>query len=196
MMLDDLMSVLSERFPLAFGSNVLGLRDQIARHKADVSGDAAYVASLFEARAGLIKRKKGSSPEQRLAHPRLRTTYPNQRKRALTKRMLHCADEIAEHLGPALDAVVRFELAKIELEQEDRRDGIFADAEELRDTVGIYDELLAAVQRLFEQYDVTRWHWQSLTDEQLRDLGAVLLRRDKETIPIKSREEWDRRRKP
>lgn len=194
MTFDELISALQKRFPLAFGQDVAELRETIKHHQADVQTDAAYVASLFEMRAGLREREHASSPQQRLANPRLRTTYPNERKRALTKRMLDNADEIAKHLGPAVDAITRLELAKIELELEDRRDRIFKDAEDIRKQVGIYDELIAAIQRLYEQYDVTRWHWQSLTDEQLRDIAAILWRREKEDLPIKTRDEWDRKR--
>jgi hypothetical protein len=53
MTLDELISALQKRFPLAFGPNVSDLRNTIEQHQTDLHTDAAYVASLFEIRAGL-----------------------------------------------------------------------------------------------------------------------------------------------
>ena len=53
MTFDELISALQKRFPLAFGQDVAELRETIKHHQADVQTDAAYVASLFEMRAGL-----------------------------------------------------------------------------------------------------------------------------------------------
>lgn len=182
----DIVLALGERYSRALANPEMVSR-AIDEHKIGNSSDAAYVATLFEKRAGLTPVSPGNCDELRLGNPRLRTTYPDERRRALTKRMLDQADVLAKGLGPIMEAAIKFELAKVELTEERNRDRQFADAEHARRELGIYVEVVSVVDRLYNDYGVTRRHYPCATDEQVRDIAAILLRKPAHEVPVKKR---------
>lgn len=178
---------LGEQYPEVFGGDGNVADRIVADHQQSVQNGAAYVATLFEKRAGLKSVPPRNRDEFRLGDPRLRTTYPDERRRALTKRMLDQAKVLATGLGPVIEAAIKFELAKVELAEERLRDRHFTDAEEARKELGVYVEVVDLIDRLYNDYGVTRRHYPCLSDEQVRDVAAIILRQPAGSMPVKKR---------
>lgn len=173
-------------------SEQLGMEPELVEDIADtyakeVGETTAMVASLFEKRAGFATDVNGLSDENRLGDPRLRTTYPDERRRALTKRMLCYGDELGDLLPRVLALALKRELAQDELAEERRRDRDYADAQQAREALGLYVEVIDTIDTLYNDYGVTRRHYPCLSDEDLRDIAAILLRQPADTLPVKRR---------
>ena len=158
-----------------------------ARYESEVSETADLVGAMFEARAGFATHIDGLRDANRLRDPRLRTTYPNERHLALSKRILGYGDALSDLLPKVLELALKRALAQDELIEERARARDFADAAEAREELGIYVEAIDTVDRLYNDYTVTRRHHACLSDEQVRDIAAIMLRVPASTIPVKRR---------
>lgn len=158
-----------------------------ARYESEVSETTDLVGAMFEARAGFATHIDGLRDGNRLRDPRLRTTYPNERRFALAKRILGYNDALGELLPKVLELALKRELAQDELIEERTREREFSDAAEAREELGIFVEAIDTVDRLYRDYGVTRRHHACLSDEQVRDIAAIALRVPASTIPVKCR---------
>lgn len=156
-----------------------------ARYEDEVSKTTKLVAAMFEARAGFATHIDGLKDDNRLRNPRLRTTFPSERRLALANRILGYNDELGDLLPKVLEFALKRELAQTELIEERARDREFADAREAREALGVYVEPIDTIDRLFNDYGVNRRHHACLSDEQMRDIAAIMLRVPAATMPIK-----------
>lgn len=175
---------LVERHKDLLGANPDIVEGIAQRYAEEVGGTADVVYALFEDRAGFASTVDELRASNRLGNPRLRTTYPNERRRALTARVLGWNDKLAEILPELLELAVKRELAQAELAEERSRDRDYADAEEARRELGVYVETVDTLDALYNDYQVTRRHYACVTDQQLRDIAAILRREPPHTIPV------------
>ncbi len=178
---------LIERHADRFGFNPELTDDIAARYAAEIDETTDMVATLFERRAGFATHVAGVCDENRLGDPRLRTTYPDERRRALTNRLLRYDDGLADLLPKVFELAIKRELAQVELAEERRRDREYRDADHLREEIGLYIEVIDTINALYHDYKVTRRHYACLSDEQHRDIAAIILREPASSIPIKQR---------
>lgn len=178
---------LIERHGDRFGFKPEVADDIAARYAAEIDETTEMVEKLFERRAGFATDVSGVCDENRLGDPRLRTTYPDERRRALTNRLLRYNDGLADLLPKVFELTVRVELAQVELAEERRRDREYRDADHLREELDLYAEVIDTINALYHDYQVTRRHYACLSDEQLRDIAAIILRQPASAIPIKPR---------
>jgi len=178
---------LIERHADRFGFNPELTDDIAARYAAEIDETTDMVATLFERRAGFATHVSGVCDENRLGDPRLRTTYPDERRRALSNRLLRYDDGLADLLPKVFELAIKRELAQVELAEERRRDREYRDANHLREEIGLYSEVIDTINALYHDYQVTRRHYACLSDEQHRDIAAIILREPASSIPIKSR---------
>jgi hypothetical protein len=154
----------------------------------EVRTDEARVRSLFEERAGFVPAGQSQNAEYRLAHPRLLTTLPGERMRALEARKLKYGDAVGALLPQLTAAIVKLALVDDELANERYRADQMRDAGRRREALGIYDQVVTAIDMLFNGYGATRWHWASLSDEQLRNMAAILLRMAPDDLEVLNRD--------
>ncbi len=178
---------LIERHADRFGFRPELTDDIAARYAAEIDETTDMVATLFERRAGFATRVAGVCDENRLGDPRLRTTYPDERRRALTNRLLRYDDGLADLLPQVFELAIKRELAQVELSEERRRDREYRDADHLREELDLYVEVVDTIDALYHDYKVTRRHYACLSDEQHRDIAAIILRQPASAIPIKQR---------
>lgn len=164
------------------------LVDNIAtRYEEEIGRTADLVATLFKKRAGFATHIDGLCDDNRLRDPRLRTTNPNERRMALANRILRYNDALGELLPKVFELALKRELAQAELIEERSRDREFADAAEARRELGAYVEAIDTIDRLYNDYGVTRRHHSCLSPEQDRDIAAIIMRVPAHTIPVKRR---------
>lgn len=175
---------LIERHGDLCGAKPALIDDIAARYTADITETADLVKVLFEKRAGFATHVAEVSAGNRLGNPRLKTTYPDERRRALTARMLGYNDELAKVLPKLFELAVKRELAQVELAEERRRDRDYADAAEAREALGVYVEVIETIDILYNDYGVTRRHYACLSDEDHRNIAAIILRRPPSLIPV------------
>lgn len=175
---------LIERHGDRFGFRLEVAEDIAARYAAEIDETAEMVEKLFERRAGFATDVSGVCAENRLGDPRLRTTYPDERRRALTNRLLRYNDGLADLLPQVFALATKIELAQVELAEERRRDREYRDADHLREELGLYVEVVDTINALYHDYQVTRRHYACLSDEQLRDIAAIILRQPASSIPV------------
>ncbi len=178
---------LIERHGDRFGFRPEVADDIAARYAAEIGETTEMVEKLFERRAGFATDVSGVCDENRLGDPRLSTTYPDERRRALTNRLLRYNDGLADLLPKVFGLAVKIELAQVELTEERRRDREYRDADHLREELDLYVEVVDTIDALYHDYKVTRRHYACLSDEQHRDIAAIILRQPASSIPIKQR---------
>lgn len=178
---------LIERHKDRFGAKPELVDDIAARFKEEVGETTQLVEALFEQHAGFETHIRNGLGGDRLGDPRLRTTYPDERRRALTKRLLQYGDELAALLPKVVELAIKRELAQVEITEERRRDRDYADANHARAELGVYVEVVETINALYEDYGVTRRHYPCLSDEDVRDIAAIILRQPADTIPVKRR---------
>ncbi len=178
---------LIERHGDRFGFSPDIADDIAARYAAEIDETTEMVEKLFERRASFATHVSSVCDENRLGDPRLRTTYPDERRRALTNRLLRYNDGLADLLPQVFELAVKIELAQVELAEERRRDREYRDADHLRAELGLYVEVIDTINTLYQDYKVTRRHYACLSDEQYRDIAAIILRQPASSIPIKAR---------
>ena len=157
------------------------------RFEVEVAETTEYAKALLERRAGFATALLGKCDPNRLRDPRLRTTAPHERSIALTKRAIDWRDELAKLLPDVMALTMKIEFAEIELIEERRREAEMRDAREARETLGIYVEAIDTIDRLYNDYGVTRRHHATISAEGYRDIAAIILRQPPDTIPVVER---------
>lgn len=158
-----------------------------ARYEEEVGSTADLIATLFKKRAGFATHIGGLCDDNRLRDPRLRTTNPSERRMALANRILRYNDVLGELLPQVFELALKRELAQAELIEERSRDREFADAAEARKELGAYVEAIDTIDRLYNDYGVTRRHHSCLSPEQDRDIAAIIMGIPAQTMPVKRR---------
>lgn len=157
------------------------------RFEAEITETTNYAKALLERRAGFKNGLLGKCDPNRLRDPRLRTTAPHERSIALTKRAIDWRDDLAKLLPEVMALAMKIEFAEIELVEERRREAEVRDAQEAREMLGIYVEAIATIDRLYNDYGVTRRHHATISNEEYRDIAAIILRQPAHTIPVVDR---------
>jgi len=148
--------------------------DGYRRETEDVE---AQVRRLIDQRAGLASDPTGQDGRCRMRQPRLITTAPIQRKTALRKKMLEYGDTIASVLPELIAAAIKLKMAENEIAAIDERDREkSADRQQYRQQ-HLFPHASRAVERLYDTYKVTHWHWANVSKEQLTAIAAILHRK-------------------
>ena len=142
----------------------------------EVADVEAQIRRLKETKAGLHPDESSEDARRRLQNPRLRTTYLDDRIRALTAKSL----EIREQLTGALPALVALAV-KLELIEAERNAAIALRLEQqaaasARKATGLFPAVAKQAEFLWSQHRVEHWHWAVADLGQLKQIADILRR--------------------
>jgi hypothetical protein len=147
-----------------------------ARFEVEIDAAETLVLQLIARRAGLVRDPTGDDARRRLHNPRLKTTYPRERITALNKQILDYREIIAKGLPPIVEAMAKLDMAEAELTRTERlMQETAAELEHYR-VHHIYPETLAAIGRLYMDFGISRHHFATASDDQMKAIATILSR--------------------
>ena len=153
------------------------LRDVLDAYAAELTVDEETVRFLIDMKSGLVPDSTGDDGRRRYENIKLTTTYSTHRERALQKRLIEYSEAIGASLKLLVEATIKAELAKFEIMQIGVLRERMASNKLAGRTEGIYPETRAVIETLFEDHQVTRWHFVNATDGQIEQIANILWRR-------------------
>ena len=144
----------------------------------DMTFDAveARLIELVRKHAGIEQTHYGDAPAQRLMSLRMDTYYPAVRIQALEKILADNYRNIADLVGPLVEAVVKVTVANAELEMEHERTKRVRSQQRDHKRDGIYREVADVADRLHASHGVKYHHWKARTPQDLNDIAEILKR--------------------
>ena len=155
----DLVSLLAQ----SLGAEVADVEAQIRRLK-ETMADRHADASREDAR-------------RRLQNPRLRTTYLDDRVKALTVKSIEIREQLVGSLPALVEAAVKLELIEAELDTAKALRAEQKAAVSEREATGLFPAVARQADYLWDRYRVTHWHWTAAGQEQLEQIAEILLGR-------------------
>lgn len=147
----------------------------------DMEDDARYIGQLIRQRANADEDAATAKiAAQRLSSPRNVTTPRGERRRTIARNMLKSASALADHLGPAIEAAIRIELLRFEIEQEDLRDELTREGEYFKQDRDLYIGVKIAADDLFARHHITHNDWRNASEDTLDQIAAILIAARKE----------------
>ncbi|MEP3156883.1 MAG: hypothetical protein ABJO64_11240 [Nitratireductor sp.] len=144
----------------------------------DVTFDAvqARLIELVRKHAGIEPTHYGDAPAQRLMSLRMDSYYPAVRIQTLEKIIADNRRNIADLMGPLVEAVVKVTVANAELEMEEKRTKRVRSQQRDHKRDGIYRDVADVADRLHASHGVRYLHWKQLTPQDLAEMAAILTR--------------------
>jgi hypothetical protein len=165
----------------ATGSSIEIGRDLVAlvteRMEEKIAEFSTLYRELEDVMTGPGRKRTQEDARRRLQNPRLRTTYVAERHRALVSRRIDLCEVIAAHLRPAVSSAVELEVVEIELAAVEARIEELNAVRPAKERTGLYPQAAGAVDRLYEEHGVDRWHWGRAGHAQLKRIAEILRER-------------------
>lgn len=134
------------------------------------------IGHLKEQMAGFRPDPTGDDARRRLQNPRLRTTYVDERIRALTAATICMREDLSKKMQDVIKPALKLELAEAELAAALALRAELDLVRVAREATGLYPAVASAADYLFDQHRVTHWHWSNASPECLRAIAAILRR--------------------
>jgi hypothetical protein len=152
-----------------------------------------HISDLMKRMAGLLPDHTGSDARRRLQNPRLRTTYVNERIKALTAKSIDLREELGEKMKEIIEPALKLELVEAELAAAVALRAELDAVRITKEATGLYPAVAAAADYLHQQFGVTHWHWANAGPDRMK-LVAKVLRHDEDLVSRDEREAEDLRR--
>lgn len=158
-----------------------GILEQAARLSVDLGQRMAAIAQLKVMRVGKNGLRRSEDARRRLENPKLMTSYPFDRARALLAERLYLVETINSHLQKAIGPQIRLQMVDAELHAVAEVLAEIRDARAVHRETGLYAGSANFISRLKLRFDIG-WHdLDALTDEDEAQIAQVVSRRVKST---------------
>lgn len=124
--------------------------------------------------AGLCCGPSNEDGRRRLHNAKLKTTYFADVRRGLTALSLRYRAELAKQLPELMELALKLEESEIHLAEAYRLERELIDQKQEQKKTGLYPNVAAAADILFDKHRVTHWHWSAADDQQLARIAAIL----------------------
>lgn len=137
-----------------------------------------HIGHLKEQMAGFRRDPTGDDARRRLQNPRLRTTYVDERIKALTATTISLREELTKKMESVLKPALKLEMAEAELAAATALRAELDLVRIAKEATGLYPAVAVAADHLFERYRVTHWHWANASPDSLRAIAELLRRQE------------------